>query len=98
MEPQWNPMVETQALDRVHRLGQARPVKTFRYIAKSTFDEVIFLIVPTIFSLAHTNFTPSQSILLLQSKKLDMAELSLGSTDHSKADQMRQRLEVHKLF
>ena len=40
MEPQWNPMVETQALDRVHRLGQARTVKTFRYIAKSTFDEV----------------------------------------------------------
>lgn len=42
MEPQWNPMVEAQALDRVHRLGQKNPVTTFRYIAKSTFDEVIF--------------------------------------------------------
>ena len=40
MEPQWNPMVESQALDRVHRLGQTRPVKTYRYIAKNTFDEV----------------------------------------------------------
>jgi SWI/SNF-related matrix-associated actin-dependent regulator of chromatin subfamily A3 len=41
MEPQWNPMVENQALDRVHRLGQTKPVKTFRYIAKGTFDQVL---------------------------------------------------------
>lgn len=40
MEPQWNPMVESQALDRVHRLGQQRPVKTIRYVIKSSFDEV----------------------------------------------------------
>lgn len=40
MEPQWNPMVESQALDRVHRLGQQRPVKTIRYVMKSSFDEV----------------------------------------------------------
>ena len=33
-------MVERQALDRVHRLGQQNPVKTYRYIAKETFDEV----------------------------------------------------------
>ena len=40
LEPQWNPMVETQALDRVHRLGQKNHVATYRYIAKSTVDEV----------------------------------------------------------
>jgi SNF2 family DNA or RNA helicase len=34
-------MVENQALDRVHRLGQTKPVKTFRYIAKGTFDQVL---------------------------------------------------------
>ncbi|RPA72435.1 hypothetical protein BJ508DRAFT_419475 [Ascobolus immersus RN42] len=39
MEPQWNPMVESQALDRVYRLGQTRPVKTIRYIVKDTFEK-----------------------------------------------------------
>lgn len=39
MEPQWNPMVERQALDRVHRIGQQRPVKTIRYVVNSSFDE-----------------------------------------------------------
>ncbi|KAK7978619.1 hypothetical protein PG988_006109 [Apiospora saccharicola] len=32
MEPQWNPMVERQAVDRVFRLGQTRDVLTISYI------------------------------------------------------------------
>jgi len=32
VEPGWNPMLEHQALDRVHRLGQERLVQIFRYI------------------------------------------------------------------
>ncbi|CAD6594367.1 MAG: hypothetical protein ASARMPRED_009263, partial [Alectoria sarmentosa] len=32
MEPQWNPMAEEQALDRVHRIGQTQPVIATRYI------------------------------------------------------------------
>lgn len=32
VEPGWNPMLESQALDRVYRLGQRMPVKTFRYV------------------------------------------------------------------
>jgi SNF2 family DNA or RNA helicase len=32
IEPSWNPMLERQALDRVHRLGQENPVHTFRYM------------------------------------------------------------------
>ena len=40
MEPQWNPMLEEQALDRVHRIGQTKPVITIRYIIKDSFEEV----------------------------------------------------------
>ena len=40
MEPQWNPMVEEQALDRVHRLGQTKDVTTVRYVIKDTWEEV----------------------------------------------------------
>jgi len=32
VEPGWNPMLERQAIDRVYRPGQGRPVKTVRYI------------------------------------------------------------------
>lgn len=35
VEPSWNPMLELQALDRVHRLGQTKPVKAFRYVIDS---------------------------------------------------------------
>lgn len=39
MEPQFNPAAEAQAVDRVHRLGQKRPVKTVRYIMRNSFEE-----------------------------------------------------------
>lgn len=40
MEPQWNPMAEEQALDRVHRIGQTRPVIAIRYILSDSVEEV----------------------------------------------------------
>lgn len=40
MEPQWNPMLEEQALDRVYRIGQTKEVKTVRYIVSGTLEEV----------------------------------------------------------
>ena len=33
-------MVEDQALDRVYRIGQTKPVTTVRYIVKGTLEEV----------------------------------------------------------
>lgn len=39
MEPQYNPAAEAQAVDRVHRLGQKRPVRTIRYIMNNSFEE-----------------------------------------------------------
>jgi hypothetical protein len=34
VEPGWNPMLEKQALDRVHRLGQTQQVKQIRYVVE----------------------------------------------------------------
>lgn len=39
MEPQFNPAAEAQAIDRVHRLGQKRPVHTVRFIMNDSFEE-----------------------------------------------------------
>ncbi|KAI9644158.1 hypothetical protein NHQ30_007511 [Ciborinia camelliae] len=39
LEPQWNPMVESQAIARVQRIGQNRDVKIFRYIVEDTVEK-----------------------------------------------------------
>jgi hypothetical protein len=44
MEPQWNPAAEAQAIDRIHRLGQKKPVTTVRYIMADSFEEKILKI------------------------------------------------------
>lgn len=41
MEPQFNPGVEQQAIDRVHRLGQTREVNIIHYIMADSFEETI---------------------------------------------------------
>ena len=40
LEPHWNPMIEEQALCRVHRVGQKRDVTTIRYLMRDSFEEV----------------------------------------------------------
>jgi len=41
MDPWWNPAVENQAIDRVHRIGQENRVFVYRMIAKGTIEEKI---------------------------------------------------------
>ena len=38
MEPYWNPAVEQQAIDRVYRLGQTKPVIVIRYLVESSIE------------------------------------------------------------
>ncbi|KAJ9607063.1 hypothetical protein H2200_008135 [Cladophialophora chaetospira] len=41
LEPFWNPFVEEQAIDRVHRLNQTQDVKVFKMTIKGTVEERI---------------------------------------------------------
>lgn len=41
MDPWWNPAIEDQASDRVHRIGQTQPVTIYRLIARNTIEEKI---------------------------------------------------------
>ena len=41
LDPWWNPAVEAQAIDRAHRIGQARHVFAYRLIAKDTVEEKV---------------------------------------------------------
>lgn len=40
-DPWWNPMAEEQAIDRVYRMGQNRPVNVYRLVTKGTVEEKI---------------------------------------------------------
>lgn len=44
VDPWWNPVVENQAIDRCHRLGQEKKVFAYRMICKNTVEEKILLL------------------------------------------------------
>ena len=41
LDPWWNPAVESQAIDRAHRIGQTRHVFAYRLIAQGTVEEKV---------------------------------------------------------
>jgi len=41
LDPWWNPAAEEQAIDRVHRIGQTRPVIVTRFVIKGSIEESI---------------------------------------------------------
>jgi SNF2 family DNA or RNA helicase len=54
LDPWWNPAVEAQAVDRAHRIGQTRPVFTYRLIARDTVEEKVLELQKTKRDLAAT--------------------------------------------
>ncbi|KAJ1964614.1 DNA repair protein rad16 [Dimargaris xerosporica] len=40
-DPWWNPAVEDQAMDRIHRLGQCRPIKITRLVIENSIESRI---------------------------------------------------------
>ncbi|MED6182637.1 hypothetical protein PIB30_030374 [Stylosanthes scabra] len=41
MDPWWNPAAERQAQDRIHRIGQFKPIRIVRFIIENTVEEKI---------------------------------------------------------
>ncbi|MBL4576621.1 MAG: SWF/SNF helicase family protein, partial [Opitutaceae bacterium] len=44
LDPWWNPAVEEQAIDRVHRIGQTKTVFVYRMVTEGTVEERIQLL------------------------------------------------------
>ncbi|KAJ8428092.1 hypothetical protein Cgig2_013304 [Carnegiea gigantea] len=41
MDPWWNPAAERQAMDRIHRIGQYKPIRIVRFVIENTIEERI---------------------------------------------------------
>ncbi|MFI5378411.1 MAG: SNF2-related protein [Tepidisphaerales bacterium] len=63
LDPWWNPAVETQAIDRAHRIGQTRQVFACRLIAKDTVEEKVLALQNTKRQLADAIITADNSVI-----------------------------------
>lgn len=63
LDPWWNPAVEAQAIDRVHRIGQTKPVFAYRLIARDTVEEKIIELQARKSKLAEAIISANQSLL-----------------------------------
>ncbi len=73
LDPWWNPAVESQAIDRAHRIGQTKPVFAYRLIAKDTVEEKIIQLQDSKRQLAEAVITADTSLM----KSLSLEDLQL---------------------
>jgi superfamily II DNA or RNA helicase len=63
LDPWWNPAVEAQAIDRAHRIGQARQVFAYRLIARDTVEEKVLELQQSKRDLADAIISADNSLL-----------------------------------
>ncbi|PMD44747.1 hypothetical protein L207DRAFT_483787 [Hyaloscypha variabilis F] len=80
VEPHWNPMVEAQAVDRVHRIGQRREVTVTRYIVNNTIETYVQWV--------------QQDKLRLINRSLNSAEILQSDIDDTRWKTLQKALGV----
>lgn len=73
LDPWWNPAVESQAIDRAHRIGQTRNVFAYRLIARGTVEERILELQKTKRDLVSAIISADNSLI----RNLTREDLSL---------------------
>ncbi|MCH8045027.1 MAG: SNF2 helicase associated domain-containing protein [Planctomycetes bacterium] len=73
LDPWWNPAVEAQAIDRVHRIGQTRPVFAYRIICRDTVEDKILELQKSKRNLADAIISADSSLL----RTLNAADLEM---------------------
>lgn len=76
LDPWWNPAVEAQAIDRVHRIGQERKVFAYRMIARGTVEEKILELQKSKRALAEAMIAEDEGFLRKMSR--EDVEILLG--------------------
>ncbi|KAF8939931.1 SNF2 family N-terminal domain-containing protein [Dissophora ornata] len=82
MDPHWNPSVESQAIDRIHRLGQTKPVDVVRFIIKESIEENILELQKRKTELSEMTFAEKLSKQEVLKRRLeDLRYLFQGSSE-----------------
>ena len=63
LDPWWNPAVESQAIDRAHRIGQSRRVFAYRLITRDTVEEKVLALQSSKRELADAIINADNSVL-----------------------------------
>jgi SNF2 family DNA or RNA helicase len=63
LDPWWNPAVESQAIDRAHRIGQKNKVFAYRLVAQGTIEEKILKLQSSKKDLAQALIQENQAFL-----------------------------------
>jgi superfamily II DNA or RNA helicase len=63
LDPWWNPAVEAQAIDRVHRIGQTKRVFAYRIICRDTVEDKILKLQQRKKDLAEAIITENNSVI-----------------------------------
>ena len=74
LDPWWNPAIESQAIDRAHRMGQKNVVHTYKFITKNSVEEKILKLQAGKKALANSLITTEDSVVKNLSKE-DISEL-----------------------
>ncbi len=73
LDPLWNPVAETQAIDRAHRIGQTRRVFAYRLICSDTVEEKVLELQKTKRHLAEAIINADNSLIRnLERKDLEL--------------------------
>ncbi|WVR04718.1 hypothetical protein IAU60_001729 [Kwoniella sp. DSM 27419] len=75
VDPYWNPSVESQAIDRIHRMGQTRPVVAVKLMIKNSIEEKLDKIQKKKANLAQLSLKNMTRKELMDQKAEELADL-----------------------
>lgn len=87
----WNPQMDLQAIDRVHRIGQTKPVKIFRFITTDSVEELLI-------SKSYSKRFLEKLIILMGEFKFNKFKKLIDNDDALEGTNLNQFLEISKRF
>ena len=94
MEPSFNPALEAQAIGRIHRLGQKRPVEIIRFVMKNSFEERMMEFLEQKYGKSYNKTSEEASVNDEKDKNekytdTDRSKSSYGSAGNLKSDKTK---------